>query len=192
MSALIVLLPAQPVGPSTEFEYVLTLDGSNVQSRGSAQAALLPAPSGAGAEVVALVPPAMISWHKVELPKGTAAGSPRLRVVLEGLLEDQLLDEPDSVHLALQPNARAAAPLWVGACDRAWLRSAVQALEGAELPASRIVPEFAPEGDPVLHALGDPQRPLLVLRQPGSGNAASCVARAAAAACLARTDSFAG
>jgi general secretion pathway protein L len=163
MSALIVLLPAQPVGPSTEFEYVLTLDGSNVQSRGSTQAALLPAPGGAGAEVVALVPPAMISWHKVELPKGTAAGSPRLRIVLEGLLEDQLLDEPESLHLALQPHARAAAPLWVAACDRAWLRSAVQALEAAGRPPSRIVPEFAPEGEPVLHALGDPQQPLLVV-----------------------------
>jgi general secretion pathway protein L len=28
---------------------------------------------------------------------------------------------------------------------------------------SRIVPEFAPEGEPVLYALGDPQRPLLVV-----------------------------
>lgn len=163
MSALIVLLPAQPVGPSTEFDYVLTFDGSNVQSHGTAQAALLPAPSRAGAEVVALVPPAMVSWHRVELPKGTAAGSPRLRVVLDGLLEDQLLDDPESLHLAVQPFARAGASLWVAACDRAWLRSAVQALEEAGRPVSRIVPEFAPEGDPVLYALGDPQQPQLVV-----------------------------
>lgn len=163
MSALIVQLPAQAVGPSTEFEYVLTQDGSNVQGHGSAQAALLPAPGGAGAEVVALVPPSMVSWHRVDLPKGTAAGSPKLRVVLDGLLEDQLLDEPESLHLALQPNARAGAPLWVAACDRAWLRGATQALEAAGRPVSRIVPEFAPEGEAALHALGQPQQPLLVL-----------------------------
>ena len=163
MSALIVHLPAQPVSASTEFEYALTADGSTVQSHGSAQAALLPVPTGAGAEVVAVVPVSMISWHHVELPKGTTPGSPRLRAVLEGLLEDQLLDEPDSVHLAIQPPTRGAAPLWVAACDRAWLRGAVQALETAERPVSRIVPEFAPEGDPVLYALGEPQRPLLVL-----------------------------
>jgi general secretion pathway protein L len=163
MSALIILLPPQPVSPSTEFDYVLTLDGSTVQSHGTAQAALLPAPRGAGAEVVAVVPVAMMSWHRVELPKGTAAGSPRLRVVLEGLLEDQLLDEPESLHLALQPHARTGAPLWVAACDRNWLRSAVQALEAAERPVTRIVPEFAPEGDAVLHAVGEPRQPLLVV-----------------------------
>jgi general secretion pathway protein L len=83
--------------------------------------------------------------------------------VLDGLLEDRLLDEPESLHLAVQPQARGTAPLWVAACDRAWLRSAVQALESAERPASRIVPEFAPEGEPVLYALGDAQRPMLVV-----------------------------
>jgi general secretion pathway protein L len=163
MSALIVHLPAQPVSASTEFEYALTVDGSTVQSHGSAQAALLPAPPRAGAEVVAVVPAAMISWHRIELPKGTTPASPRLRAVLEGLLEDQLLDEPESLHLALQPQIRGTAPIWVAACDRSWLRSAVQALEAAGRPASRIVPEFAPEGDPVLYALGEPQRPMLVL-----------------------------
>jgi general secretion pathway protein L len=163
MSALIVHLPAQPVSASTEFEYALTADGNTVQSHGSAQAALLPAPTRAGAEVVAVVPAAMISWHRVDLPKGTTPTSPRLRAVLEGLLEDQLLDEPESLHMALQPQLRGTSQLWVAACDRAWLRGAVQALEAAERRASRIVPEFAPEGDSVLYALGEPQRPMLVL-----------------------------
>jgi general secretion pathway protein L len=162
MSALVVHLPSQPVSASTEFEYALTRDGSSLEGHGSTQAALLPAPARAGTEVVAVVPPEMISWHRIELPKGTSAASPRLRAVLEGLLEDQLLDEPDSMHFALQPHARATGPLWVAACDRAWLRGAVQVLEAAQRPASRIVPEFAPEGDPVLYALGDLQQPMLV------------------------------
>lgn len=163
MSALIVLLPPHPVTASTEFEYALTSDGSTVEGHGTAQAALLPLPGRAGAEVVAVVPPAMLSWHRIDLPKGTAAGSPRLRAVLEGLLEDQLLDEPDTLHYAIQPQARGTGPVWVATCDRAWLRGAVQALEAAQRPAARIVPEFAPEGPATLYAIGDPQQPALVL-----------------------------
>jgi general secretion pathway protein L len=163
MSALVVLFPAHAATASTEFEYALTNDGSAVASHGTAPAALLPAPARAGFEVVAVVPAAVLSWHRVELPKGTTAKSPRLRAVLEGLLEDQLLDEPETLHFALQPDIRAGGPLWVATCDRAWLRSAVQVLEAAGRPASRIVPEFAPEGVPALYAIGDPQQPLLVL-----------------------------
>jgi general secretion pathway protein L len=162
MSALVVHLPPHPASAQAEFEYALTLDGTALESHGSAPAALLPAPARAGAEVVAVVPAAMMSWHRVDLPKGTSASSPRLRAVLEGLLEDQLLDEPDALHFALQPQVRAAAPVWVAACNRAWLREAVQALEAAGRPAARIVPEFAPEGDAVLYALGDAEQPLLV------------------------------
>lgn len=163
MSALIVLLPLQPASASAEFDYAVTGDGSTVESHGSAQAALLPMPTRTGAEVVAVVPAAMLSWHRLELPKGTTAASPRLRAVLDGLLEDQLLDEPEALHFALPPQARTAVPLWIAACDRAWLRSALAVLEAVERPVTRIVPEFAPEGEPVLYATGDPQRPLLVM-----------------------------
>jgi general secretion pathway protein L len=163
MSALIVLLPLAPATASTEFEYALTNDGSTIESHGNAQAAVLPAPRRAGAEVVAVVPATMLSWHRVELPKGTSARSPRLRAVLEGLLEDQLLDEPETLHFALQPGARGSGPVWVATCDRVWLRSAVNILEAVERPPTRIVPEFAPEGTPTLYAIGDPGRALLVL-----------------------------
>ena len=163
MSALIVFLPLQPAGASTEFDYAVTSDGSTVESHGSAQAALLPLPTRAGAEVVAVVPAAMLSWHRLELPKGTSAGSPRLRAVLDGLLEDRLLDEPEALHFALPPQTRTGVPLWIAACDRAWLRSALAVLEAVERPVARIVPEFAPEGEPVLYAMGDPQHPVLVV-----------------------------
>ena len=163
MSALIVLLASQPAAAQAEFSYALTTDGASVESQGTVQAALLPTPARAGAEVVAVVPADKVSWHGVDLPKGTAAGAPRLRAVLEGLLEDQLLDEPEALHFALQPHVRPGVPSWVAVCDRAWLRSALQVLDEAGCPVSRIVPEFAPEGEVVLYALGDPQQhPLLV------------------------------
>ena len=162
MSSLVVLLPLQPATASTEFDYAVTPDGRLLGAHATAPAALLPLPGGAGAEVVAVVPAGAISWHQVELPKGIAASSSRLRAVLEGLLEDRLLDEPDTLHFAAQPQARAGAPVWVAVCDRAWLRSAVQVLEAAQRRASRIVPEFAPEGAQTLYITGEPERGLLV------------------------------
>jgi general secretion pathway protein L len=163
MSALIVLLPPDPASASAEYEYVVTTDGVAADSHGSAQAALLPLPRRGGTEVVAVVPAAKLSWHRVVLPKGSTAASPRLRSVLEGLLEDQLLDEPEALHFALPPQVRTGVPVWVATCDRAWLRDRMQALDAAQRPVARIVPEFAPQGEPVLYALGEPQHPVLVL-----------------------------
>jgi general secretion pathway protein L len=163
MSALVVHLPAQAVSATTEFEFAVTNDGSTVLNHGSAPATVLPISSRAGSEIVAVVPAAMLSWHRVELPQGTTARSPRLRAVLEGLLEDHLLDEPEALHFAVQPQLRAGAPAWVATCDRAWLRGALHVLEAAGRPATRVVPEFAPEGDTALYALGDPQQAQLVV-----------------------------
>ncbi len=163
MSALIVLLPPDPGSAAAEYQYVVTTDGVAADSHGSAQAALLPLPGRGGTEVVAVVPAAKVSWHRIALPKGSTAASPRLRSVLEGLLEDQLLDEPEALHFALPPQVRAGVPVWVATCDRAWLRDAMQALDAAQRPVARIVPEFAPQGEPVLFALGEPQHPVLVL-----------------------------
>ena len=163
MSSLIFLLPNASVTAATEFAYLMTPDGRSVGEHASAPLALLPKPAGAGGEVVAIVPVSALSWHQVELPKGVTAASPRLRAVLEGLLEDRLLDEPESLHFALQPNARPGEPVWVAVCSRQWLREAVHALEAADRPIARIVPEFAPEDPLALHAIGEAENATLVL-----------------------------
>jgi general secretion pathway protein L len=142
MSSLIVLLPPPGAPPASEFAYALSADGRTVQEHASAPAALLPLPRGAGAEVIAVAPLQCLSWHRLELPRGMAAGSPRLRAAIEGVLEERLLDEPDALHFALQPHARAGA-VWVAACDRAWLRGVLHTLEQAGRPASRAVPPRA-------------------------------------------------
>jgi len=162
MSALIVVLPPHPVTPATEFAYVVTNDGATVARSGATQASALPAPTRAGSEVVAIVPATMLSWHRVELPKGTTARSPRLRAVLDGLLEEKLLDEPEGLHFAVQPHLRAEAPAWVAICNREWLRGALRVIEEAGRPAARIVPEFAPRDEPALYAMGDPEDAMLV------------------------------
>ena len=161
MSTLAVLLPPDPIGTATEFAYAMSADGRSVHGYGQSPAALLPLPRGAGAEVVAVVPVQALSWHRVDLPRGVAAGTPRLRAALEGLLEERLLDDPEALHFALQPRA-ATGEAWVAACDRGWLKRALQLLEAADRPATRIVPEFAPEGAGALFALGEPERAWLV------------------------------
>ena len=165
MSALVVVLPA-PGAAASEFAYAVTNDSATVARHGSAQAQLLPVPARAGSEIVAIVPASMLSWHRVELPRGVSARSPKLRAVLEGLLEERVLDEPETLHFAIQPNARAEAPMWVATCNREWLRANLQALETAGRPAARVVPEFAPQAQPALYALGDADNATLVAATP--------------------------
>ena len=59
MSTLIVTLPLPPGGNAPEYGWLLSPDGQGMGEHGSATASLLPQPSGAGAEVVAVVP---ASW----------------------------------------------------------------------------------------------------------------------------------
>jgi len=106
-------------------------------------------------EQVLVVPAERLSWQRVVMPKGTldkplfAEGqSQRTRAILSGLLEDALLDEPDKLHMALQPQARAHEPAWVAVCDRAWLLAWLNELEQAGLAVSRIVPEHCPSNTP--------------------------------------------
>ena len=157
MSTLILHLPLALPGPHTEYRYTLTLDGHSASGHASARAALLP-PAG---ETVAVVPARALSWQRVTLPQGVGAQSPRQRAVLEGLLEERLLDDPAALHFALPPQTSAGSPLWVAICDRTWLRTTLQALEAAGRPVARVVPEFAPgataSGQPELWAQGTPE-----------------------------------
>jgi general secretion pathway protein L len=104
------------------------------------------------AETIAVVPAQALSWHRVQLPAGTFGGglfkdssAPPIRAVLEGALEDQLLDEPAQLHFAVQPNPNIDAPVWVAVCDRAWLRDALDTLARQNRAPHRLVPECAPD-----------------------------------------------
>ena len=163
VGTLVVCLPSVAAGLSVNYAYVRSsvisppLRQASEPNLASATAALLPAPE-RGAELVAVVPAAALSWHAVDLPDGLGAASPRLRMVLGGLLEDRLLDDLDNVHFALAPQTRTApaGQTWVAACDKAWLQGHLQALESAQRPVGRVVPEFAPDLEPLqLHAAGD-------------------------------------
>jgi general secretion pathway protein L len=183
MSHLIVYLPLESPGPATLFGYAVAPDrraaagaegSASAVNAASAPVALLPRPARSGGEVVAVVPLAALSWHRITLPQGAGSTATRLRAVLDGLLEERLLDDPETLHFALQPQARAGATVWVAACDRSWLRGAIGALEAAGRPVARIVPEFAPElssaPQPTLYAVGTPGQASLVLTGQSANN----------------------
>ena len=169
MSTLIICLPLAASGATAGFDYALSPDGLSMGVHSNAPLALLPTPS-RGGEVVAVVPISMLSWHRVELPKGVSPRSPRLRPILEGLLEDRLLDDAGRLHLALAPSADADGGFWVAACDRQWLALHLHTLEAAQRPVSRVVPEFAPSSGPTrLYALDEPGFPQLVITGQNAG-----------------------
>ncbi|KQO14808.1 type II secretion system protein GspL [Acidovorax sp. Leaf78] len=194
MSTLILFLPPARPGPATEYSYTLTADGHTAIRHATAPAALLPEPTRPGGEVVAVVPARALSWQRVQLPPGIALGAgqqtPRLRSVLDGLLEDRLLDDASQLHFALQPGAQAGEPLWVAVCDRAWLRENLQALEAAGRRVARVVPEFAPgptaSGRPELCALGTPEDACVVLTGQGPSQGVAVLPLSNMALALAR------
>lgn len=95
-------------------------------------------------ETVALVPASALSWHAVDWPATLRRHRTSARTVLEGLLEDRLLDEVADLHLALPPDAQPGARIWVAACSRSWLSAQLQALDHAGLTVDRIVPALCP------------------------------------------------
>ena len=172
MTALIVNLPRTLCAPGTPCEGVLSDDGRTVLRTVEAPVALLPAP--AGVEIVAVAPVARLSWHRLELPRGALkanlfqeGNAGRLRTILDGLLEDRVLDDTGQLHFAIEPRARDGEPVWVAACDRAWLHGWLAALEQAGRPVSRIVPELAPSASSApeaasLHAIGSAENAQLL------------------------------
>ena len=182
MSTLIITLPHNGVDSTARLEYVLSTDGLSVATHDMVGLGLLPKSQD---EVVVVVPAQLLSWHRVSLPPGSLPrgisgerATARLRSILDGLLEDDLLDEPAQMHLALQPQVNADAAAWVAACDRSWLSAALNALADAGLQVRRVVPEFTPEslGNSVVIG-GDPDHAWLagLLRSANPGGDAAQV-----------------
>lgn len=137
-------------GPDLWFDWVRSAHGQVADEHGQSPIPLLPRDQ----DLVLVVPAHALSWHQVALPKVPAK---RLRAVLDGLLEEQLLVDTAEVHFALAPGARPGQAAWVCACDRAWLRRLLDQLEAAGRPVSRIVPAVTPlaEGTPARHLAFD-------------------------------------
>ena len=156
MSVLVILIPprarlsaraASADGAPTVadgYSYVLSADGLQVSSHGRAQPSLLPRAD----SVVAVLADSDISWQRITLPKAPAA---RLRAALGGLLEEQMLEDDEALHLALAPGAQAGQPVWIAAMHKAWLRGELASLEKAGLSIERVLPSSWPGDTPQGH-----------------------------------------
>ena len=176
MTTLIVTLSQELPSTATICDGLLSDDGRTVSRVFESPAAMLPAP--AGVQIVAVVPAGRLSWHRVTLPKGSLkaglfhdGGTARLRSVLDGLLEDRVLDDIGQLHFAIEPQPSANEPVWVAGCDRAWLHAWLHALIQAGRPVTRIVPELAPPpgdaaGNRSLYVTGTSDQAQLILTGP--------------------------
>lgn len=124
-------------GPTAVLDWTTSADGQVVLDHGHCAASLLPRDD----DVVLVLPPRAVSWHRLALPKAPSA---KLRAVLDGLLEDRLLSDTAELHFAIEPGGRSGQTVWVAACHKAWLQSWLQALEAAGRPVSRIAPALWP------------------------------------------------
>lgn len=139
---MLILTPADfsvstPTPASALFDWASSGNGQQINDLGQSAASLLPRDE----EVVLVLPPRTVSWHRVALPK---VASTRLRAALEGLLEDRLLADVGELHFALEPGGKSGQAVWVAVCHKTWLRSWLQILEGAGRPVTRIVPSMWP------------------------------------------------
>ena len=158
MSTLVIQLPARPrlqggseaaraptLGHAAiELAFALTPDGLAVAQSGRAAASLLPKSD----SVVLVLADTDVSWHRIPVPRAPAA---RLRAAIAGVLEEQLLDEPGAMHLALAPGAAGGQTAWVAAIDKAWIAAELRALEKAGVQVERVVPVAWPEDTPLGH-----------------------------------------
>jgi len=124
-------------GPAAVLDWASSVNGETVTDSGQSAASLLPRDD----DVVLVLPPRVVSWHRMAVPKVSGA---RLRAVLDGLLEDRLLTDTANMHFALEPGGRPGQTVWIAACERGWLRGWLQALEAAGRPVARMVPALWP------------------------------------------------
>ena len=148
MSSLIVSLPLTAAAPAAQLPYALVSDSALLVDAGVAALGQWPKAS----ELVLRVPAQQLTWLQVDLPKpGRSLPAGKLRAVLEGLVEEQVLADVADLHLALPVQAAGGEKTWVAACDKAWLSGWLQELEAQGRPASRIVPEAEPQEAATLH-----------------------------------------
>lgn len=166
MSTLLLLLPPRsrlrasahdtPPGDAPvrgeyglEYDYLFSSDGQSINTQSRRPSRMLPR-----ADNVVLVPAeGDISWHRITMPR---AKTGKLRAALAGMLEEQLLEDPDQLHFAVDPDVLGGEPGWVAVISKPWLQDHLAELEQAHLVVDRIAPLSWPGLPPQGH-LYDPE-----------------------------------
>ncbi|MBN3850527.1 type II secretion system protein GspL, partial [Paraburkholderia sp. Ac-20342] len=139
MSTLIVLLPPRdPAVPSQEWQlpelpFVLLDKTGRTQRAGRSALALLPRASVAVLMVAArdlLLMPATLPPLR----------GPKLRQALPNIVEDQLIQDPQTCHIAVDPQALGDGRQLLAIVDRGWFRFICEAFTAAGHRSLRAVP----------------------------------------------------
>ena len=152
---LIISLPHNPKDAQSGFAHVHS-DGHQVQRNAVGAASLL---SNYAGEVLAVVPHTRLSWLSVQFPPGSHGA--RLGAVLEGLLEDRVLEDVADLHCVVDPSSadvpRTGGLALVATCSKSWLREVLAPLQASGLVVQRLVPELSPRALPLLCVMGTPE-----------------------------------
>ncbi|CAD6543975.1 hypothetical protein LMG28727_04206 [Paraburkholderia kirstenboschensis] len=146
MSTLIVLLPPRdPAVPSQEWQlpdlpFVLLDKSGRTQRAGRSALALLPRAT----STVLMVAARDLLMMPATLPP---LRGPKLRQALPNIVEDQLIQDPQTCHIAVDSQAAAGGRQVLAIIDRGWFRFIYEAFSAAghrslrAVPVTRCLPE---------------------------------------------------
>jgi general secretion pathway protein L len=124
-----------------EYTYVVCNETLTILNSGQAPMELLPK-----ADTTVLVAPSQaLSWHQIAIPKIPQS---QMRAVLDGLLEEQLLDDTNLYALALSPATqigKEGIKSWIACCNKAWLSESISKFEMAGHRVVQVTPAATPE-----------------------------------------------
>jgi general secretion pathway protein L len=139
LSTLIVLLPPRdPAVPSQEWQlpempFVLLDKSGRTQRAGRSALALLPRAS----STVLMVAARDLLMMPSTLPP---LRGPKLRQALPNVVEDQLIQDPQTCHIAVDPQALSDGKQMLAVIDRGWFRFICEAFTTAGHRSLRAVP----------------------------------------------------
>ncbi|MFM0338860.1 type II secretion system protein GspL [Paraburkholderia fungorum] len=139
MSTLIVLLPPRdPAVPSQEWQlpelpFVLLDKSGRTQRAGRSALALLPRAT----STVLMVAARDLLMMPATLPP---LRGPRLRQALPNVVEDQLIQDPQTCHIAVDPQPLAGGRRLLAIVDRGWFRFIYEAFNSTHHRNLRAVP----------------------------------------------------
>ena len=154
MSTLIVLLPPRdPAVPSQEWQlpdlpFVLLDKSGRTQRAGRSALALLPRAT----STVLMVAARDLLMMPATLPP---LRGPKLRQALPNIVEDQLIQDPQTCHIAVDPQPAAGGRQVLAIIDRGWFRFIYEAFSAAghrslrAVPVTRCLPEARLSAAPV-------------------------------------------
>lgn len=146
MSTLIVLLPPRdPAVPSQEWQlpdlpFVLLDKSGRTQRAGRSALALLPRAT----STVLMVAARDLLMMPATLPP---LRGPKLRQALPNIVEDQLIQDPQTCHIAVDSQSAAGGRQMLAIIDRGWFRFICEAFSAAghrslrAVPVTRCLPE---------------------------------------------------